>query len=186
MAADRFTGSVDAVVGRGVQIQIFPPAWAGRPRLNHRLAPVPPARTLPEMNAEVSSATILRRENLGFALILLINWVAEIIRLPHLLYGDPIEFNWFRVLLRSVVIIGVWAWVYFTTRGLIKRLHRLEEFMLVCSWCRKVGQEGEWLTMEQYFGSNFDTQTSHGICPECSQQARERLARQIDEAAAKD
>lgn len=138
------------------------------------------------MKVETSGATILRRENLGFSLILLINWAAEIIRLPHLLYGDPAGFNWFRVLLRSAVIIGVWAWVYFTTRSLIKRLHRLEEFMLVCSWCRKVGQEGQWLTMEQYFGSNFDTQTSHGICPECSQKARDRLAQHIAEATAKD
>lgn len=150
------------------------------------LHPPRPSRNLPKMPANTSGATILRRVNIGFALILLINWVAEIIRLPHLLYDDAVEFNWFRVLLRSVVIIGVWTWVYFTTRGLIKRLHRLEEFMLVCSWCRKVGQEGQWLTMEQYFGSKFDTQTSHGICPECSQTARDRLARQIAEATTKD
>ncbi len=86
------------------------------------------------MSAKTSGASILRRENIGFALILLINWTAEIIRLPHLLYGEPADFNWFRVLLRSAVIICVWAWVYFTTRGLIRRLHHLEEFMLVCSW----------------------------------------------------
>lgn len=159
----------------------------GRSATHHTgLAPAPPVRNLPIMKVETSGATILRRENIGFSLILLINWAAEIIRLPHLLYGDPVDFNWRRVLLRSVVIIIVWAWVYFATRGLIKRLHRLEEFMLVCSWCRKVGQEGRWLTMEQYFGSNFDTQTSHGICPECSQKTRDRLAQQIAEATAKD
>jgi hypothetical protein len=134
------------------------------------------------MTTKVSGVTILRRENIGFSLILIINWAAEILRLPHLLYDDPEGFNWFRVLLRSAVIIGVWAWVYFTTRSLIRRLHHLEEFLLVCSWCRKVGQDGQWLTMEQYFGSKFDTQTSHGICPECSQKARERLAQQIAEA----
>lgn len=137
------------------------------------------------MSAKTSGETVLRRENLGFALILLINWAAEIMRLPHLLYNDPVEFNWFRVLLRSAVVIGVWAWVYFTTRGLIRRLHHLEEFMLVCSWCRKVGHDGEWLTMEQYFGTNFDTQTSHGVCPECAQKARDRLAQQITEAGGK-
>jgi hypothetical protein len=132
------------------------------------------------MTTKVSGVTILRRENIGFSLILLINWAAEILRLPHLLYDDPEGFNWFRVLLRSAVIIGVWAWVYFTTRGLIRRLHHLEEFLLVCGWCRKVGHDGQWLTMEQYFGSKFDTQTSHGICPECSQKTRERLAQIAD------
>ena len=133
------------------------------------------------MTTKASGRSVLRRENLGFSLILLINWLAEIIRLPHLLYDEPAEFNWFRVLLRSAVIAGVWAWVYFTTRSLIKRLHHLEEFLLVCSWCRKVGGDGQWLTMEQYFGSKFDTQTSHGICPECSQKARDRLAQLIAE-----
>lgn len=124
---------------------------------------------------------VLRRENLGFALILIINWAAEIVRLPHLLYNEPDEFNWLRVLLRSAVIIAVWAWVHFTTRALIRRLHHLEEFLMVCSWCRKVGQDGKWLTMEEYFGSNFDTQTSHGICPECSRKTRDRLAQMIAE-----
>ncbi len=137
------------------------------------------------MTAKISGATILRRENIGFSLILLINWAAEILRLPHLLYGEPTDFNWGRVLLRSAVIIGVWAWVYFTTKGLVRRLHHLEEFVLVCSWCRKVGHEGKWLTMEQYFGANFATQTSHGICQECSQKTRDRLAQQIAEATSK-
>ena len=50
---------------------------------------------------------------------------------------------------------------------LLKRLHHLEEFLLVCSWCRRVGDQGEWLTTEEYFGSKFATHTSHGICPEC-------------------
>ena len=137
------------------------------------------------MSAKTSGASVLRRENIGFALILFINWAAEIMRLPHLLYGEPSEFNWFRVLLRSAVILIVWAWVYFTTRGLIRRLHHLEEFMLVCSWCRKVGHDGSWLTMEQYFGKNFDTQTSHGVCPECAEKARARLAQQITDAGGK-
>jgi hypothetical protein len=135
------------------------------------------------MTTKVGGLTILRRENIGFSLILLVSWAAEILRLPHLLYDDPAGFNWFRVLLRSAVIIAVWAWVYFTTRGLLRRLHHLEEFLLVCSWCRKVGHDGEWLTMERYFGSKFDTQTSHGICPECSQKTRDRLAQQIAEAS---
>src|SRR4051812_27466746 len=104
------------------------------------------------MSTPASGRTILRRENVGFALILFINWAAEIIRLPHLLYDEPVEFNWFRVLLRSAVIVAVWTWVYFTTRVLVRRLHHLEEFLLVCSWCRKVGHEGQWLTMEQYLG----------------------------------
>ncbi|MDB6114966.1 MAG: hypothetical protein JWQ62_1911 [Lacunisphaera sp.] len=137
------------------------------------------------MTARISDGRVLRQVNLGFALILFINWVAEIFRFPHLLYGDPFEFNWFRVLLRSAVIIGVWAWSYFAIRRLIRRLHHLEDFVLVCSWCRRVGQEGEWLTMEQYFGTKFHRHTSHGVCPECARKARDHLAQQIEENSGK-
>lgn len=92
-----------------------------------------------------------------------------------MLFGEPAEFNWLRVLGRTAVVLAVWGWVHLTTRRLLKRLHHLEEFLLVCSWCRKVGHEGEWLTMEEYFGSKFDTPTSHGICPECAKKTFERM-----------
>jgi hypothetical protein len=65
--------------------------------------------------------------------------------------------------------------VHLTTKRLLKRLHYLEEFLLVCSWCRKVGHEGEWLTMEGYFGSKFATETSHGICSERAKKAKDRM-----------
>lgn len=129
-----------------------------------------------------SGSSILRNQTIGFSVIITLTWVAEIVRLPHILYGDPVEFHWPRVLMRTLLIGGIWLWVHLATRKLLKRLRHLEEFMLVCSWCRKVGQEGEWLTLEQYVGSHYDTQTSHGVCPECAQKARERLAQQIKEA----
>ena len=111
---------------------------------------------------------VLRRAAFGFSLVILHTWVAEIIRLPHLLYGEPPAFLWSRVLLRTVVMLVIWAWVHFAARRLLRRLHHLEEFLLVCSWCRKVGHEGEWLSMEEYFGSKFSTATTHGICPACA------------------
>ena len=129
---------------------------------------------------------ILRRAALGFSVIILLTWVAEIIRLPHLLYGEPPAFLWSRVLLRTVVMLVIWAWVHFAARRLLRRLHHLEEFLLVCSWCRKVGHDGEWLTMEEYFGSKFSTETSHGICPECAknQIASQHTATRVNPPAA--
>ena len=73
-----------------------------------------------------------------------------------------------RVLFRTVVILAIWLWVHLTTRRLLRRLYHLEEYLLICSWCRKVGYEGKWLSLEEYFGSRLNTETSHGICPECS------------------
>jgi len=120
------------------------------------------------MQTKKNADSILRQEALGFSLIIVLLWATEVFQLQHVLFGEPASFSWQRALVRSAVIVLVWAWVHLATKRLLKRLHQLEEFLLVCSWCRKVGHEGKWLTTEEYFGSKFDTETSHGICPECA------------------
>jgi len=120
-----------------------------------------------------SGRSILRQEALGFSTLLFLIWLMELIHLPHLLFDEPATFSWSRVLLRTGVILAIWLWVHLANRRLLKRLRQLEEFLLICSWCRKVGHKGEWMTLEDYFGSHLNTETSHGICPECS---RKQLA----------
>jgi hypothetical protein len=112
--------------------------------------------------------SILRREAMGFSLILALIWLTELIGVPHLFFGEPAGFVWTRVLFRTGVILAIWGGVHWSNRRLIKRLRQLEEFLHVCSWCRKVGHDGEWLTVEDYFGSHLNTVTSHGICPACA------------------
>jgi hypothetical protein len=114
-----------------------------------------------------SQRSILRRQAIGFLLMIVCIWLVEILHIPHLLYGVPAEIDPMRVFVRTMVVVAIWGWVHFTTRRLLRRLHELEEFLRVCSWCRKVDRRGEWLTMEQYFGSQLATATTHGICPEC-------------------
>jgi hypothetical protein len=113
-------------------------------------------------------------EAIGFSVMLFFVWATEALAIPHHFFGEPPGFLWTRVIFRSVIILSIWAWVHFTTRRLIKRLHYLEEYLLVCGWCRKVGHQGEWLTMESFFGARLNAETSHGICPECS--AKQLLA----------
>jgi hypothetical protein len=115
---------------------------------------------------------ILWIEGIGFSFIIAIVWATEILQVPHLLFAEPPSFHLARPILRSVVIMCVWAAVHISTRRLLKRLHKLEEYLLICAWCRKIGHEGDWMTMEKYFGSAFSTPTTHGICPECSKRVR--------------
>ena len=110
---------------------------------------------------------ILCIEATGFSLIIILSWLTEAVRLPHLIYGEPFQPNWDRARLRTVVISLVWLWVHVATRRLLRRLHYLEEFLRICSWCRKVDHHGEWLPLENYFSSKFATKTSHAMCPEC-------------------
>jgi hypothetical protein len=76
------------------------------------------------------------------------------------------------------VILVIWLWVFLATRKLLKRLHYLEEFLRVCSWCRKVNYQDQWLGMEKFLSSKFDTKTSHGMCPDCLQKKKEEIAAQ--------
>jgi hypothetical protein len=120
---------------------------------------------------------ILAVEALGFLIIIVLSWVTEIARIPHLLFGESFTPNWHRALLRTVVVVGVWISVHIATKRLLRRLHYLEEFLRICGWCRKVCYDGEWLEMEKYFNSKFHTKTSHGMCPDC-------LKKKVDELTA--
>ncbi len=116
-----------------------------------------------------SGQSILWKGAIGFLVIVVLVWAAEVAQLPHLLYGEDADFRWARVGFRSVVVLGVWGWFHYATRRLLRRLHELEEFLRVCSWCRRLNHNDRWLTMEEFFGSRLATETSHGICPECAQ-----------------
>src|SRR4051812_3149035 len=127
------------------------------------------------MQTKKTTDSILRQETIGFSLLIVLSWATEFFQLQHVLFGEPASFNGRRLLIRTAVIVIIWIWVHLATKRLLKRLHQLEEFLLVCSWCRKVGHEGKWLTTEEYFGSKFATETSHGICPECAKKTMGRL-----------
>jgi hypothetical protein len=120
--------------------------------------------------------SILWIEALGFSTLIALSWLTEIFKFPHYLFGEAFVPNWHRAALRTIVVLLIWAWVFFLTRRLLRRLHHLEEFLRICSWCRKVCDGDEWLKLEDYFNSRFSTRTSHGMCPECLKKKVEELA----------
>jgi hypothetical protein len=119
--------------------------------------------------------SILWIEAFGFSFLIVMTWLAEALKIPHYLFGETFVPNWKRAILRTVVMLLIWAWVHLITRRLLKRLHHLEEFLRICSWCRKVGYEDQWLGLEEFFNSKFATRTSHGMCPECLKKKVEEL-----------
>lgn len=121
------------------------------------------------------SNAILWIEAFGFSLLIMLSWLTEAIRIPHYLFGEPFAPDWHRAMLRTAVISLIWLWVHLATKRLLERLHYLEKFLRICGWCRKVCDHDEWLTMEQYFNSKFDTRTTHGMCPECLKKKVEEL-----------
>jgi hypothetical protein len=122
--------------------------------------------------------SILWVEGIGFSFLIMLSWLVEVLRIPHYIFGESFVPNWHRAILRTVVLSLIWGWVFLLTRRMLKRLHRLEEFLRICSWCRKVCDDDEWLKLEDYFNSKFATRTSHGMCPECLKKKVAELALQ--------
>lgn len=134
------------------------------------------SKVSPVKESRKKGKSILWIEASGFLFLVVLSWLTEALRIPHYLFGEPFAPDWRRALLRTVILLAIWAWVHLLTRRLLKRLHYLEEFLRVCSWCRKVCYHDEWLEMEKYFSSKFATKTSHGMCPECLQKKKDELA----------
>ena len=110
---------------------------------------------------------ILWNEGFGFSCLIILSWLSEFLHIPHYIFGESFAPDWNRASLRTFVLLLIWGWVHLCTKRLLKRLHYLEEFQRICSWCRKVCHNDEWLSLEQYFNSKFDTKTTHGMCPSC-------------------
>ena len=115
-------------------------------------------------------------QNLGFLAIIVFCYLDELLRLPALIFSNhPFVFR--RATVEMLLFFGVWLVVSSSTRRLLKRIRQLEEFMRVCSWCRRIDYKGKWITLETFMEQGFDTPTTHGICPECLRQQEEALKR---------
>jgi hypothetical protein len=133
---------------------------------------------------------IVLYQNLGFLAIIALCYLNELIKLPTLIFSDhPFAFVYRRTTLEMLLFLAVWFLVSMTTRRLLKRVRQLEDFMRVCSWCRRIDCNGEWMRLEEFMQQGFDTPTTHGICPECLETqraaiAKAKLARKNTEATA--
>jgi CheY-like chemotaxis protein len=50
------------------------------------------------------------------------------------------------------------------------QVHRLEEMMPMCSYCKKIRDDGNyWQQIESYLNERTGTEISHSVCPDCYQ-----------------
>jgi len=107
-------------------------------------------------------------ECLGFGFILFLSWLNKLVDLPHLLVGGEAHVSkWRDSAIETMLILLIWAFVISQTKRLVARLHYLEGLLRVCAWCRKVGHNGKWMTLERYLAEGLHIGTTHGVCPDC-------------------
>ena len=110
---------------------------------------------------------ILWYEAFGFAAIIAFSWFFEFTDLSYFVGGVESSADWREGVVETLVVLIVAIPVMVFTKRMVAQLYYLEGFMRVCAWCRKAEHHGEWSSMESFFENNFETLTSHGICPDC-------------------
>jgi hypothetical protein len=107
-------------------------------------------------------------QNLGFLSVLVICLLDEIFKLPSLLFANlAVPFIHREFAIEMLLVSVVWFLVSASTRRILERVRYLEKFMRVCSWCRQIHYNGQWMPLEEFMRHGFDTPTTHGICKEC-------------------
>ena len=126
---------------------------------------------------KLPSSKILFSQAAGFLALIALSWFDELVGLRSLVLGDHPYISDFREsTLEMLFVLAVWLIVYGFTQRILARVQQLEGFLHVCSWCRRIGSEGRWMSTEEFFARRFDTRTSHGICEECLKEQAAALA----------
>ena len=130
------------------------------------------------MEKSVPLTKILLYQNLAFLMIILLCFLDDLLRLPSLIFSDhAFSLVYRQSTLQMLLVLAVWLLVSNSTRRLVKTVERLQNFMRVCAWCRRIDYKGEWMPLEQFMEQGFDTPTTHGICPECLERQMKAIER---------
>lgn len=124
------------------------------------------------MSTTTRVSRIITYEIIGFLTIIGLSWIHELTGLSEVLGGGPYIPNWRESARETLIVMLTAIPVMVMTKRLTSRLYHLEGFLRVCSWCRKLEHNGEWIALEDFFKQKFKTETSHGMCPACSTELR--------------
>jgi len=115
-----------------------------------------------------SSSTVLRYEIAGFAAVLVLLWVDELLDLPSALFRQPpTPVNLAESSLESLLVLVVAAGVVLLTRRLLSRMRHLEGLLHVCGSCGKVRDEDAWVSMDDYLRRHSDAELQRTFCADC-------------------
>ncbi len=103
-----------------------------------------------------------------FIIVTVVLWLDEFVDLPYLLIGAPeTPYRPQEYIIETVSILVVAIIVITITLFILIRSRRLERFLRVCAWCRKVWVDDKWVSFEEYTLKTHSLKSSHGICDEC-------------------
>ena len=125
------------------------------------------------MQNQVPISRVLRVQSLGFLVIIAVSLLNEFLDLRSLiLENHPYISEFGGSALEMLIVLVVWLLVVGATRRVLLRVHYLEGFPRVCAWCHHINFKSRWVRLEEFLQREFDTPTTHGICPTCAQKQK--------------
>lgn len=114
-------------------------------------------------------------EAVGFIVVIFAIWSVELFDLHfYLFHTDHQPANFEEGIFESLFVLALALAVMLVTSRLLKRIKQLEEFLPICSFCKKIrkpnsnaSKQESWERIEFYINKKTGTQFSHGLCPEC-------------------
>jgi hypothetical protein len=114
--------------------------------------------------------------------LFLLTIINELIDLPHYLFGDA-PTSWeqrkgeviLEIIFYAMIILV--AVLYYNR--LEKRISILEGMLPICSSCKKIRQDTDWVALEEYISSHSLADFTHGLCPECIRKLYPEYANEI-------
>ena len=104
-------------------------------------------------------------------IFMLLTITNEILDLPHYVFGDaPTTFPQRKGEVVSEVltyIVVTFFSFYYFKKKIETEIKILEGFIPICANCKKIRQDIDWKTLEEYISANSLAKFNHSICPDC-------------------
>ena len=94
----------------------------------------------------------------------------EIVDIPHYLFRDaPTSFNqrMGEVFMEMTIYILVVCIEILIINAFRKRIKILEGFIPICANCKKIREQMQWRSIEEYITEHSLAQFTHSLCPQC-------------------
>ncbi|MBN2514639.1 MAG: hypothetical protein JXC33_01260 [Deltaproteobacteria bacterium] len=113
---------------------------------------------------------IIAFEIIAFLIIIMLFWLNELIDLPNRLLGAPVTpINYAESILGTIAVLILGIIVTLTTHALIMKIKFLEGIIPVCSFCKKIHVDENWVNIDSYISAHSEANFSHSICPSCAE-----------------
>jgi hypothetical protein len=122
------------------------------------------------MEVTKASKRIVAVEIIGMSSIIALLWLDDVVDLSALSGISYKTMMLWQTIVTTILCVLVLFWLTSKTRLILKRLKRLEGLLPVCSFCKKIRVNEEWVAIERYVAEHSDAVFSHGFCPECGEQ----------------